>query len=389
MKILHMIGSVDPATGGPIEGIRRQNEITRDRVVREIATLDAPDAPFLANFPMTVHALGESRGGKGPRLGRYGYTSRLVPWLKTHAADYDVIVVNGLWNYIAMAASRVLPGGPTPYFVFTHGMMDPWFRKAYPLKHLVKQLFWLVGEGRLMAGARSVLFTSEEERRQARGVFLGHKYRETVVGYGSADPPAHDDKQIEAFHAAAPAVGGRRFVLFLSRIHEKKGCDLLVEAFARVAADDPDLDLVVAGPDKNGWRPQLEAMAEKLGVARRIHWPGGLFGDAKWGAMRAAEAFILPSHQENFGIAVAEALACGVPALISDKVNIWREVADNGAGLVEPDDLAGTEKLLRRWLTLDPDQQVAMRRAARELFQQRFNVHVTAPAVVATMRELI
>lgn len=384
-----MIGSVDPATGGPIEGIRRQNEITRHEVVREIATLDAPDAPFLANFPMRVHALGASHGGKGRGLARYGYTPRLVPWLRKHATDYDVIVVNGLWNYIAMAASRVLPGGPTPYFVFTHGMMDPWFRKAYPLKHLVKQLFWLVGEGRLMAGARSVLFTSEEERRQARGVFFGHPYRETVVGYGAVDPPAPDENQVKAFEAATPGVAGRRFVLFLSRIHEKKGCDLLVEAFSRVAIDHPDLDLVVAGPDKNNWRPQLEAMAERLGVAPRIHWPGGLFGDAKWGAMRGAEVFILPSHQENFGIAVAEALACGTAVLISDKVNIWREVEEGGAGFVAPDDLEGTEFLLSHWCALTAEEKDGMRRLARTLFERSFDVRNTAPALIATIKSLL
>lgn len=386
MRLLHLIATVDPASGGPIEGLVRQNEVTRDAVVREVASLDAPDAAFLSAFPMPVHALGTGRGG---RFSRYGYTPRFVPWLRENAHKYDAVVVHGLWNYVAMGASRVLPGGRTPYFVFTHGMMDPWFRQTYPLKHWLKQMFWWIGEGRVAAGSKRVFFTCEEERRQARGVFLGHRYPEEVVGYGAVNPPAATAAQAKAFQDATPGLQGRPYALFLSRIHRKKGCDLLVEAFARIAKERPDLDLVMAGPDATDWRPELEALAAGLGVADRINWPGPLFGDAKWGAMRGAEVFILPSHQENFGIAVAEALACGAAVLISDKVNIWREVEEGGAGLVAPDNLEGTESLLRRWCALSPEEKDGMRRSARALFEHSFDVRNTAPALIATIRSLL
>jgi glycosyltransferase involved in cell wall biosynthesis len=98
----------------------------------------------------------------------------------------------------------------------------------------------------------------------------------------------------------------------------------------------------------------------------------------KWGAFYSAEAFVLPSHQENFGIAVAEALGCGLPALISDKVNIWREVQSSGAGLVAPDTLEGTRTLLGQWLALNPTERLAMGAAARELFSRRFTVDAMA-----------
>lgn len=386
MKLLHIIATVDPASGGPIEGLRRQNEVTQADVLREVVSLDPPSSSFLEAFPMPVHALGREESGF---FRRYGYTPDLVPWLRKNSSQYDAVIVHGLWNYVALGASLVLPARRVPYFVFTHGMMDPWFRKAYPLKHWAKQLFWWVGEGRLLAGARRVFFTCEEEMRQARGVFLGHRYREEVVGYGAVEPPAATEAQAAAFRAATPGIGERRFILFLSRIHPKKGCDLLVEAFAGVAADFPDIDLVVAGPDATDWRPKLEALAARNGVSDRIHWPGPLFGEAKWGAMRSAEAFILPSHQENFGIAVAEALACGTPVLISDKVNIWREVESSGAGLVAPDDLAGTKSLLQQFLSLEPSARAKMGERARATFEQFFNVKNTAPALVKTIRDII
>ena len=108
------------------------------------------------------------------------------------------------------------------------------------------------------------------------------------------------------------------------------------EGWVRVVAEvAPDLDLVMAGPDQVGWMAELKGLAERLGVAGRIHWPGLMTGRAKWGALAGAEAFILPSHQDSFGVAVGEALGCGTPVLITDKVNIWREVRACGAGLVD------------------------------------------------------
>jgi glycosyltransferase involved in cell wall biosynthesis len=175
--------------------------------------------------------------------------------------------------------------------------------------------------------------------------------------------------------------------LFLSRIHEKKGCDLLLQAFARVAAVEPDLHLVLAGPDQTGWVARLQALAEEQGIAGRVTWPGMLRNDMKWGAFYAAEAFVLPSHQENFGIAVAEALGCGLPALISDKVNIWREVESSGAGLVAPDTLAGTRELLEQWLALAPERRAAMGAAARELFMRRFTVDAMANGLLDVVNQ--
>src|SRR5262249_60464072 len=101
---------------------------------------------------------------------------------------------------------------------------------------------------------------------------------------------------------------------------------MMIEPLAGVAAEEPRLHLLMAGPDQTGWVRQLKTRAEALDVADRITWPGMLQGDAKWGAFYCSEAFMLPSHQENFGISVAEAIGCGLPVLISDKVNIWREV---------------------------------------------------------------
>jgi len=337
----------------------------------EVVAIDDPAAPYVQSYPLKVHAVGPPRGS-------YRYSPALVPWLRANAAKYDAIVVNGLWQYHGLAARRVLTGLKLPYFVFPHGMLDPWFKHAYPRKHLKKWLYWPWGDYRLLRDARAVLFTSEEERLQARRSFWLYSARERVVAYGTSTPPEDSEALRDGYLAANPRLRGRRILLFLSRIQEKKGCDLLIRAFARVAPLDPRLQLVIAGPDQTGWVGTLTGLARELGIADRVSWPGMLQDAMKWGAFYSADAFVLPSHQENFGIAVAEALACGLPALISDKVNIWREVQSAGAGLVAPDTVEGTTNLLTGWLSLTNDQQRAMRLAARQLFHRRYTVDAMA-----------
>lgn len=360
--------------------------------VREIASLDLPNAPHLDNFPIKVHPLGtrvHQTKVLGNFLAHYRHSPKLVPWLRENVEKYDCVIVNGLWNYSAFAASRVLPGLRTPYFVYAHGMMDPWFRKAYPLKHLLKQLFWLFCEGPLLANARSVFFTTEEEMVLARGVFWGYSYREKVVGYGIGDVPTAGPESRAALVEKVPALGSRRFLLYLSRIDPKKGCDLLIRAFAKVAQREPDLDLVIAGPDQTGLVAKLVKDTQKLGIADRVHWPGMLKGEAKWGAYYSAEAFILPSHQENFGIVVAEALACGKPVLISNKINIWREIEHLHAGIVADDTLAGTSEMLVRFLGLSADERRTMERAAKVCYRRHFNIQTSASLLYTTLREAV
>ncbi|MEP6720836.1 MAG: glycosyltransferase [Variovorax sp.] len=377
MKILHLIPSVDPRSGGTAEGLLRVHMALEAMGHRsEVLSLDAADAPHLKAFPGQVHALGPARG-------TYGYTPALAPWLRQHSPQYDAVIVNGLWQYVGLAAWRVLRRAAPGYYVYSHGMLDPWFKRRYPLKHLKKWLYWPWGEYRVLRDAKAVLFTCDEERRLARQSFWLYRCREATSSYGTSEPPRDVDGRLsDTFLTAWPQLRGKRLVLFLGRIHEKKGCDLLIEAFAKVCARAPDVHLVMAGPDHDGWTVQLQQRAAQLGLTDRICWTGMLSGDLKWGAFHASEVFCLPSHQENFGVAVAEALACGRPVLISDKVNIWREIDADGAGWVEPDTLDGTVRLLTRWLEAPPTQGAERQAAARRCFDRRFRIETVAANLV-------
>ena len=369
MRLLHMISSTDPDGGGVVEAVRLMGmQLTEQGNPSEVVCLDAPDAPWLLGFPLPVHALGPGRTS-------YRYAPALLPWLRENISRYDAVLVHGLWQYGSFATWLAQHGSGKPYFVYPHGMLDPWFKQTYPLKHLKKSLYWPWAEYCVLRDARAVLFTCEEEKRLARRSFGLYRAFEEVVPLGMpARPLGECAAALAAFRQAWPELSGKRLLLFLGRIHVKKGCDLLLEAFAQVAFTDPSLHLILAGPDQESLQAALQQRAIALGIADRLTWTGMLSGAQKWGAFYASEAFVLPSHQENFGVAVVEALACGLPVLISNKVNIWREIESDGAGLAANDDVAGTTDMLQRWLALTPDARQGMARNAQQCFLRRYKI---------------
>ncbi|MFL6594339.1 MAG: glycosyltransferase [Chthoniobacterales bacterium] len=378
MKILQMVHSLDTRTGGVAQAtILLSEEMARQGHRVEITTLDPQGSQAIGATKLPVHALGRTVHG-------YGYAPKLLPWLKRHGRNYDCVIVNGCWQYSGFAAWRRFHGSPIPYYVFPHGMLDPWFKRTYRLKHLKKWAYWPWGEYRILRDARGVIFTSESELLQARESFWLYDVRERIATLGVAVPlvVSRDD-----FFARFPELRDKRIVLFLGRLHVKKGPDILIDAFARAVSNEKSVVLVIAGPDQDGFEKKLRARAERSGVGDRIVFTGMLEGAVKWGALRAAEVFALPSHQENFALAVAEALACGTPVLISNAINICREVQEDRAGFADTDDLAGTERLLRRWFATDEAERAEMRRAGANCFAKRFEIGRAAASLLTIIGE--
>jgi glycosyltransferase involved in cell wall biosynthesis len=377
MRLLHVVHTLNPDRGGPSESVRmfvQAHQRAGNEV--EVATLDgATDGPahdgYQSLVTCTVHPC-------GPGKSNYGFSPQLDAWLQANYQRFDGVIVNGIWQYHGVAARRALTGRK-PYVVFAHGMLDPYFKIRYPLKHMKKLAYWILHEHRNLNGAQAVCFTSEEEKRVAAEGFPLRRFGRVVVPYGTMGPAGDAETLKQTFLEQWPELRGQEYLLFLGRIHPKKGCDLLLEAFAKVVR--PDVRLVVAGPDHTGWSAELKGQAARLGIAGRITWTGMLRGDAKWGAFYGAEAFVLPSHQENFGIAVADALACGVIPLISDKVNIAPDVAGDGAGLMETDTLEGTIRLLESFQALSAEQKIAMRKRALECYRRRYALGTAAQEV--------
>jgi glycosyltransferase involved in cell wall biosynthesis len=385
------VGGVGPAVLALSHGLARRGHKV------DIVTLDASYSSHMTN--LTVHPLGSG-------LTSYRYSRKLVPWLREHGRNYDRVIVNGLWQYLSFAAWQRYAGTSTPYYVFPHGMLDPWFKRTYPLKHLKKWLYWPWADYRVLRDAASVIFTSEEERLQARKSFWLYRCRETVSPLGLEPPPALSPEAREMFLNRHPSLRSKRLLLFLGRLHPKKGCDLLIESFASIwgthapsrvvsgapagklfGAANAAPHLVLAGPcADDSYLRQLKQIAADS--AAPITFTGMLQGEMKQAALACADAFILPSHQENFGMSVVESLASSLPVLISNRVNIWREIDADRAGYVDNDDLAGTTRLIERWLGTPEHERTVMRTNAHNCFVHRYQIDRAIDSLLEILRSI-
>jgi len=386
LKILQLVHTLDPSVGGVAAAVLALSRgLARRGHKLDVVVLDEPDvvAAVADRGPadnITVHALGSG-------LTSYRYSRTLWPWLRQHGGDYDRVIVNGIWQYLSFAAWRRYAGSSVPYYVFPHGMLDPWFKETFPLKHLKKWLYWPWAEYRVLRDAAAVIFTAEEERFRARKSFWLYRCREKVSPLGVEAPLISSNAKSE-FLSRYPQLQNSRNFLFLGRLHPKKGCDILLEAFARFRSND-SISLILAGPDQVGWESDLRRQVTRLNLTNRVVFTGMLEGSMKQGAFASAEAFVLPSHQENFGISVVEALAVSVPVLISNRVNIWREIEADRAGYVESDDLAGTTRLVQRWIDTAPAEREMNRQNARRCFEQRFEINRAVDSLLQILNETL
>ncbi|GAA4439549.1 glycosyltransferase [Pontibacter saemangeumensis] len=410
MKILRVINSMNPASGGPCQGIRNSiPELEKLCVQNEVVCLDDPKATFLGGDTFPVYALGP---GKGP----WQYASKLMPWLLRNLAKYDVVIVHGLWQYHSYATHKAIRLLKKRYqspilpkiFIMPHGMLDPYFQRAPErrLKALRNIIYWKLIEREVVNEATGVLFTCDSELLLARIPFRPYKPKQEVnVGYGVADPPPYDFAMRNAFLKKCEALYNQHYILFLGRIHRKKGVDILIDAYEkavselmkggeyvigksgglveleRVAQHSPYLPkLVIAGPGlETAFGKEIKMrVCESQVLMQNVFFPGMLTGNAKWGAFYGCDAFVLPSHQENFGIAVVEALACCKPILISKEINIWREIEVRGGAIVAEDTLSGTHKMLMAWEKLPPDRKINMSIQARRAYEDLFSIRQAA-----------
>jgi len=382
--------SVTPASGGPIEGVRQlvsfsysiqdQCQSLDEGYSIEIASLDSPASPGL-DFPdCPVYPLRRFWFD-------FIFPFSLLIWLLKNATSYDLVVINCVWDWHLLAVWLSRIRHRYRYILFTHGHLDPWFKRRYPLKHLKKWLFWPWAIYPCLRDAQAVVFTCEEERILARDSFWLYRCNEFVIPYGTKGIPDSDRDYASAFIDQYPSLRHLRCVLFLGRVHPKKGPDLLLRAIHTLQNEglwESSLHrLVIAGPSTGAYAQSLRQLADKLFITESILWTGMLQGDQKWGAFQVAEIFVLPSHQENFGIAVAEALSASKPVLITHGVNIWPEIIADGSGFVEHDTVEGTINLLRHWLQLDIGTLQAMGLTAKKSFEQRYSVNEFANSYVS------
>lgn len=390
LRLLHVIHSVDPLKGGTTEAVRSLTGHCQTLGhPSTTVTLDSPSSPWREGWNSPVMFAGPGRT-------HYGWSPRLAVELRAELSNIDLVVIHGLWQHHAPAARRACLAHGVPYVVCPHGMLDPWSLRQHPVKRLLKSVNWSVITRPVLRDAAAICFTTEAEMSAAAPRLRGVGAKQCVVPLGVEGPVLEVTSLAQAWRMRHPELTGRRVALFLGRLHPKKGSDLLIEGFASWSRQNPeaarDLHLRFVGPAHSPqYLAELQALAarEGLRVGEDLLFAGMMTGEAKWQEVAAAEVMILPSHQENFGLVVGEALACSVPVLLSDKVNTSAWVTKAAAGFSAPPSVEGVVDLLTRWAVLDPNQQSAMRLRARTLYESSFSPATAAQTFANTMQDLV
>jgi len=331
MKIVHVISSIDPAQGGPSGGCVRlaaaQSALGHDvhivsyggTEIQKRAFQSAAEVPHFSQIRW--HLLPDP-----DRVERV-LCLKGSAQLRSVLRDASFVHVHGVWEPILKNAASIAKQYYIPYCTEPHGMLDVWSMKQ---KRLKKRLALLLGYRKMLDGAEFTLALNADEARLLEPLRLKTPILVIPNGIFLEEFAVLPEKGF--FRERMPELDEKRVILFLSRLHTKKGLDILAMAFVRLAKSHPQVDLVVVGPD-GGARAGFASLVHQLGIEDRVHLTGPLYGEDKLRAFVDASCFCLPSRQEGFSVAITEALACGLPPVISDACH-FPEVGTANAGIV-------------------------------------------------------
>ena len=378
-RVLHVIPSVAPVRGGPSAAVRTMTRgLARAGLDVHVATTD-DGGPDRLSMPLDVPVVRDGVTYWYFRRQARAYTLSwpLFGWLGRHLAGYDLVHAHALFSWAPTAAAYWADRARVPYIVRPLGTLGRWGMRHR--RRWLKRLSFRLLERRIVARAARVHYTSEQERLEAAE--LG------VTGGGSVVPLGTDLGAFERLPPRgwlaerAPHLAGRPVVLFMSRIDPKKGLDLVIGALSALGRGDVKVVLVVAGTGTPECEAALRREAARRGVAGDIVWTGFLEGREKLAALADADLFVLPSYSENFGLAVVEAMACGVPVVISDRVGIHREVVAAGAGRVVPCEATALAGAIDR-MVKDPNSKARHGARGRRLVRERFSMDAMTAGLI-------
>lgn len=386
MKILHVIANLAPRYGGPSTACWEMARAVA-RLGHEVSIFTTnQDGPGQLAVPTDRPA---PRDGvevhyfpiQPPRF--WGTSRPLGRALRQKIPTVDLVHVHSLYLFHDLVAGRFCRASGVPYLIQPHGSLDPFIHQRHRWrKTLMERLF----ERRNIREAAAILFTTEEERDLAAPFTFGTAGLVVPLGLDFTEfatlPPKGE------FRSRYPEIGDKPIILFFGRVNFKKGLDILAQAFGAVARRRGNARLVIVGPDNEGWGGQVRHWLAEAGALERTTFTGMLLGREKLAVLQDADMFVLPSYSENFGLSVIEAMAAGLPVIISDKVNIWREVQQGAAGRVIPCEAAALADQLLDFLD-HADEAAAMGRRGRALVQERFQWPRIAPELAKAYASII
>ena len=295
--------------------------------------------------------------------------------LGREVSSFDVVHLHSVFLWPTLAAARASARAGVPYVLSPRGML---VRSLIAARGRRRKTLWLaLFERDTVRRAAAVIVSSELERQELAALELDLAPVEVIPNGLSPEEPADDGSTAAAASAGQPPFDRQPLVVYLGRLSWKKGVDLALAALAQL----PGAHLAVAGNDDEGLRPRLEGLAGELGVADRVSFLGEVRGGAKTALLAAARALVLPSMSENFGMAALEAMAAGVPVVLTPGVGLAEAVREHGAGIVCERTPASLAAALASLLA-DPTSAAAMGARGRDLAA----THYSWPAIAAATR---
>ncbi|MBL1218292.1 MAG: glycosyltransferase [Planctomycetes bacterium] len=382
MHVVHVCASLDPATGGPANVLARMaaEQARRGHTVH-VVTADPAD---LTDTQIDMlKAAGVTCSFTGTPADNAG--SSPIPAGKTlsellNDPQTDLAHCHGIWQPLmhqAMGLARTLG---KPYIVRPAGMLDPWSLRQ---KRLKKAVFLALRGKRDFNNAAALHFTTDTEKRLVEPLRL--KPRPFVIPNG-IDWDEFENLPAPGSFRAQWHIDDAPLIVFLSRLHYKKGLDLLLPAFAE-ACGSTDARLALIGPGEEAYVATLKTSTQKLGIAERVIFPGMIKGADRIAALADADLFALPSYQENFGVAVVEALAAGTPVLISDQVNLHHEISQARVGSVCPCKVEPLTRLLKEAMS-DREKLAEMGRNGRDWVKRTFQWAIIVDSIDEMYRSI-
>lgn len=386
MNILHVIPYMHPSAGGPpvvVENIVRElNRLGhRSRIISTSAYCRNDEAQLLDRLNELAPTIFLTRADVLPVFNRSGRSN-----IGVHVREADIVHVHTLWTPLNIAARHACLRMDRPYVLMPHGMLDPYSLSIGRLKKLV---YLRAFEGRNIAAAQRMVYTTPEEEQLASLAGLSLPKGE-LVPLGADASCVSKQTLRSQFFAQFPHATGRRVLLFLGRLHHKKGLDRILNSLPSLRLAIPDVLLVIAGDGEADYERQLRQLVGAMNLDDHVLFAGRLDGQSKWASFAASELFLLPSRQENFAITVAEAMQMGVPVIITDKVNTWPYVKEAGAGRVLSEEqidstLPGTiEELLR-----DDGKRLEMGIQGSGYARERLTWHASAQKLLACYSDVL
>ena len=361
MRVLHVIPGLSPKDGGPTTALHRMAAATATLGVEVSVVTSDDDAGGRLDVPLGIPI--RTNGVE------YRYFARSLPgswkpswgltrWLATNVSRFEVVHVHALFSYATIPGCRLAFRAGVPVVLRPLGTATPWSLAHHGWKK--RPYFSLIERGHLRKAA-AIHTTSEAERSDIAALGFGANAVVIPLGVDLVERPTHSATKPELLR-----------VLFLSRLHPKKNVAMLIDSISDARRAGSTIELTIAGDGPAAYRAELEAHARASDARDAIQFVGHVAGSDKQRLLANADVYALPSHQENFGIAVAEALAAGLPVIVSDQVGIAPEIAATGAGKVIPVDRAALTAAILA-LAADPKMRASMGARARQLAADRYS----------------